>query len=56
MTARDTIAYRGRSNIYLNLTNRCSCDCDFCFRGFTSEVFGSDLTTLVRARLRDRHP
>jgi GTP 3',8-cyclase len=43
MTARDTIAYRGRSNIYLNLTNRCSCDCDFCFRGFTSEVFGSDL-------------
>lgn len=44
MTPRDTIAYHGRGNIYLNLTNRCSCDCDFCFRGFTSEVFGSDLT------------
>ena len=44
MTVRDTIAYRGRGNIYLNVTNRCSCDCDFCFRGFTSEIFGSDLT------------
>lgn len=43
MTSRDTIAYRGRDTIYLNLTNRCSCDCDFCFRGFTTEVFGSDL-------------
>ena len=44
MIARDTIAYRGRGSIYLNVTNRCSCDCDFCFRGFTSEIFGSDLT------------
>jgi cyclic pyranopterin phosphate synthase len=43
MTPRDTIAYRGRGNVYVNLTNRCSCECDFCFRGFTSEVFGSDL-------------
>jgi cyclic pyranopterin phosphate synthase len=40
----DTIVYRGKGNIYLNVTNRCSCDCDFCFRNFTSEVFGSDLT------------
>jgi TatD family-associated radical SAM protein len=39
----DTIVYRGNGNIYLNVTNRCSCDCDFCFRSFTSDVFGSDL-------------
>jgi TatD family-associated radical SAM protein len=43
MPPRDTIAYHGRDTIYLNLTNRCSCDCDFCFRSFTTEVFGSDL-------------
>ena len=39
----DTIVYRGNDNLYLNITNRCSCDCEFCFRSFTSEVFGSDL-------------
>jgi GTP 3',8-cyclase len=39
----DTIVYRGKGNLYLNITNRCSCDCEFCFRSFTTEVFGSDL-------------
>jgi cyclic pyranopterin phosphate synthase len=39
----DTIVYRGKGNLYLNITNRCSCDCDFCFRSFTDGVFGSDL-------------
>ena len=39
----DTIVYRGKGNIYLNITNRCSCDCEFCFRSFTTGVFGSDL-------------
>jgi TatD family-associated radical SAM protein len=39
----DTIVYRGKGNIYLNITNRCSSDCDFCFRSFTTDVFGSDL-------------
>ena len=39
----DTIVYRGKGNIYLNITNRCSCDCEFCFRSFTGGVFGSDL-------------
>ena len=38
----DKIAYRGKGNIYLNITNRCSCDCGFCLRTFTDEVFGSD--------------
>lgn len=44
MAPRDIIAYRGRGNIYLNITNRCSCACEFCFRAFTTEVFGSDLS------------
>ena len=39
----DTIVYRGKDNIYLNITNRCSCDCEFCFRTFANGVFGNDL-------------
>jgi cyclic pyranopterin phosphate synthase len=44
MDRPDTIAYRGKGNIYLNITDRCSCSCTFCLAEFTSEVFGSDLT------------
>jgi len=44
MPDRDTIVYRGKGSIYLNVTARCSCDCDFCLREFTREVFGADLT------------
>jgi len=40
----DTIIYRGKGNLYLNITNRCSCACDFCFRTFTDEVMGASLT------------
>lgn len=38
-----TIAYRGKGNIYLNLTNRCICDCVFCIGGFKDGVFGYNL-------------
>ena len=38
-----TIAYRGKGNVYLNVTNRCSCACAFCLREFTTEVYGYDL-------------
>ena len=38
-----TIAYRGRGNIYLNITNRCSSDCGFCVGKFTDIVFGVNL-------------
>jgi GTP 3',8-cyclase len=37
------IAYRGKSNIYLNITNRCSCECGFCLREFSDEVYGEPL-------------
>lgn len=39
-----TITYRAKGNIYLNLTNRCSSDCVFCLKKFTSTVFGYDLS------------
>jgi cyclic pyranopterin phosphate synthase len=38
-----TIAYRGKSNIYLNITNRCTCDCLYCIGRFRDGVFGYDL-------------
>jgi GTP 3',8-cyclase len=49
----DTIAYRGRGNIYVNITNRCSCDCEFCFRAFTDEVFGAELTLAAEPEIDD---
>ncbi len=38
-----TITYRAKGNIYLNLTNRCPCDCVFCIGRRRGTVFGSDL-------------
>ncbi|MFA4965161.1 MAG: TatD family nuclease-associated radical SAM protein [Thermoleophilia bacterium] len=44
-TRIDTIAYRGRGDaIYLNVTNRCSCACEFCLREWTDGVYGVVLT------------
>jgi TatD family-associated radical SAM protein len=49
----DTIVYRGKGNIYLNITNRCSCDCDFCFRSFSDGVYGSDLRLASEPSVED---
>ncbi len=43
MSQPGKIAYRGKGNIYLNITNRCSSDCRFCLRTFTEEVYGEPL-------------
>jgi TatD family-associated radical SAM protein len=43
MHSPPTIVYPANGNLYLNLTNRCSCDCTFCLRRFTWEVYGYDL-------------
>lgn len=41
---RGAIAYRGRGDaIYLNITNRCSCACEFCIREFSDGVYGEVL-------------
>ena len=46
MTEQGKIAYRGKGNIYLNITNRCSSGCEFCLREFTDDVYGETLTLL----------
>ena len=43
-TAQGVIAYRGGDTIYLNITNRCSCACEFCLRAWTDGVYGESLT------------
>ena len=37
------IPYRGGDAVYLNITNRCSCACEFCLREWTEGVFGENL-------------
>jgi TatD family-associated radical SAM protein len=43
MPPAQTIAYPANGNLYLNITNRCSCACTFCLREFTWEVYGYEL-------------
>jgi len=43
MNEPGVIAYHGKDNIYLNITNRCTCACTFCLREFTDEVYGYPL-------------
>lgn len=43
MSPSAVIAYPANGNLYLNITNRCSCACTFCLREFTWEVYGYEL-------------
>ena len=36
------IAYRVKKGLYLNITNRCPCNCSFCLRNKAPGVYGSD--------------
>ncbi len=48
------VAYRGPSGaIYLNLTNRCSSDCEFCLRSWTDGVYGVPLVLDVEPDIED---
>ncbi len=38
-----TIVYRAKGNIYLNITNRCSAGCTYCVARLGGRVFGYDL-------------
>ncbi len=40
---RPSIAYPIRDSLYLNVTNRCTNECDFCVRNFTDFVKGHNL-------------
>ena len=43
-----TLYYRLGSNLYVNVTNLCSCDCVFCIRGHTDGVGSADSLWLQR--------
>ena len=43
-----TITYTVGSGLYINLTNRCTCDCDFCERNFIETVGTSGSLWLER--------
>ncbi len=53
MTEQGKIAYRGKGNVYLNITDRCSCGCVFCLREFTDEVYGQPLVLLEEPEVDD---
>ena len=38
----NSVVYRMGNSLYINLTNRCNCDCLFCERGFSEKVGDSD--------------
>ncbi len=42
-TSDPSIVYYFKNNIYLNITNRCTNDCYFCFRKFKSGIAGFNL-------------
>lgn len=39
----NTYAYELGSNLYINLTNKCTCNCDFCIRNGKDGIMGTDL-------------
>lgn len=43
-----TITYPVKNGIYINMTNRCPCDCTFCLRQNSDCVYGSDPLWLDR--------
>ena len=48
MTKAMNILYEVGDNIYVNLTNRCSCSCTFCLRNEADGAHGSDTLWLER--------
>ena len=43
-----TITYEGNNSIYVNMTNRCPCNCVFCLRHNKDHVFNSESLWLER--------
>ena len=48
-----TITYQAKNSIYVNLTNRCPCNCTFCIRRAGPGVYGSDSLWLEREPTAD---
>lgn len=47
-TCEMTVTYQVKNSIYVNLTNRCPCDCTFCLRHNGPGVYGSGSLWLER--------
>lgn len=43
-----TFVYNVHGNLYINLTNRCPCNCTFCIRHNGDSAYGSDSLWLER--------
>ena len=43
-----TILYAVKNNLYVNITNRCPCNCTFCIRNNGDGAYGSDSLWLER--------
>jgi len=39
----DTVCYEGHGNLYLNITNRCTAECEFCIKRYADGVYGYNL-------------
>ncbi len=53
MPLKDNYCYRIRNSLYLNLTNRCSNNCDFCIQHYTDGLAGSRLVLSREPGLED---
>ncbi|RLG24805.1 metallo cofactor biosynthesis protein [Methanosarcinales archaeon] len=39
----DTVCYEEHGNLYLNITNRCTAECEFCIKRYADGVYGYNL-------------
>ncbi|MHC1625664.1 MAG: TatD family nuclease-associated radical SAM protein, partial [Methermicoccaceae archaeon] len=43
MTRHGSVLYTGKGNLYLNITNQCTNDCEFCIRHYADGLWGYTL-------------
>jgi cyclic pyranopterin phosphate synthase len=48
-----TIAYPAHGNLYLNITNRCTCNCIFCIKNYADGVYGYNLILSSEPELKE---
>jgi cyclic pyranopterin phosphate synthase len=49
----NTIAYPAHGNLYLNITNRCTCNCIFCIKNYADGVYGYNLILSSEPELKE---
>jgi cyclic pyranopterin phosphate synthase len=48
-----TIVYPAHGNLYLNITNRCTCNCIFCIKNYADGVYGYNLILSKEPEVRE---